>query len=186
MTIELVERSRAGDKRAFEALIGMYWRRAEAVAAAVVNGDQHAIDDVVQESFIRAYDKLESLSDDARFGPWLLRIVRNQAVTWLRRHAKVSHYQLDQVDASQQEQSEVDEADADPWVVALPQALAALRPADREMLTLKYQAGLDYQQISESLGISLAAVEKRLYRARRRLEQQLSQIALSRCRLKIS
>ena len=64
----LVLRTLAGDRSAFEALVGSYLARAEAVAAAVVNGDRSAVDDVVQEAFVLAYRKLDKLSDPERFG----------------------------------------------------------------------------------------------------------------------
>ena len=174
MTVDLVERSVAGDQQAFEALIGMYWRRAEAVAAAVVNGDQAAVDDVVQEAFVKAYEKLATLHETHRFAPWLMRIVRNEAVTWLRKHAKVKSQHIDESVAGQTDDQDME---TDPWVGLLPQALENMRKADREIIYLKYQAQLDYQQLSESLGISLPAVEKRLYRARRRLEKILAELS---------
>ena len=58
------------------------------VGDRVVVRDASAVDDVVQESFIRAYDRLGSLSEPAHFPTWLGTIVRNEGVTWLRRHAR--------------------------------------------------------------------------------------------------
>lgn len=162
----LVARTLAGDRSAFEALVATHLRRAQALARVVVR-DAAAIDDVVQESFIRAYDRLGSLSEPAHFPTWLGTIVRNEAVTWLRRHAR--HGQsLESLQVTAPEPLEVD-----PRLQRLTDAMAQLSPAYREIIALKYEADLDYAQIAETLGLSVANVEKRLYRARQALLEKM-------------
>ncbi len=156
-----VTRALAGDRAAFEALVTGHLRRAQALARAVVH-DEAAVDDVVQEAFLRAYRKLGSLSEPAHFPSWLGTIVRNEAITWLRRHARPTVAQVSEPAAPEP-------ALPDPRLAALAAGLARLTPAQREIIALKYEAGLDYLQIAETLGLSVANVEKRLYRARQTL-----------------
>jgi RNA polymerase sigma-70 factor (ECF subfamily) len=130
-----------------------------------VLGDDPAVDDVVQEAFMRAYDHLGQLGEPATFPSWLSTIARTEAVTWLRRNARVRAVDLEHA----AEQPHVDAIPEDPQLERLRGALARLSPSYREILALKYEAGLDYTRIGESLGLSVTNVEKRLYRARQAL-----------------
>jgi RNA polymerase sigma-70 factor, ECF subfamily len=162
--IPFVARTLAGDRSAFEALMTMYMSRARVVARSVL-GDDVAVDDVVQEAFIRAYERLGQLTEPANFPAWLSTIVRNEAVSWLRRHARVRNVNTDIL-------KEVPQSEApqeNPQTDMLQSALRRLNPQYREILLLKYEAGLDYEKIAETLGINLSNVEKRLYRARQAL-----------------
>lgn len=161
---ELVRRALGGDRSAFEALVSVHLQRARAVARGVL-GDDQAVDDAVQESFMRAYNHLGQLGDPATFPAWLCTIVRNEAVTWLRRNARVRSVDDEQL-------KEIPQAEAEgenPLLERLRTSLKRIPPQYREILSLKYEAGLDYDRIAESLGISVANVEKRLYRARQAL-----------------
>lgn len=161
---ELVRRTMAGERAAFEALVAAHLARTRAIARAVV-GDQAAVDDVVQEGFLRAYDRLGQLTEPATFPSWLGTIVRNEAITWLRRNVRNRALSLDQVDPGTDDHERPD----NPQLERLRQALPRLSPAYREILALKYDAGCDYDRIADTLGISVQNVEKRLYRARQAL-----------------
>src|SRR5690349_16980615 len=81
---ELVERARRKDASAFAVLIRLYERVALSVAFGVL-GDSTAAGDVVQDAFVRAWDRLPDLREPERFGTWLCGIVRNLAVDAVRR-----------------------------------------------------------------------------------------------------
>jgi RNA polymerase sigma-70 factor (ECF subfamily) len=169
---ELVRRTMSGDRAAFEALVASHLARAHAVARSVLHDDP-AVDDVVQEAFIRAYDHLGQLGDPATFPSWLGAIVRNQAISWIRRSARTRAVSLDHADSAPHP-----EPDGDPANLRLEKLRASLErlPASyREVLRLKYDAALNYDQIAETLGISVANVEKRLYRARQQLMAMMAQ-----------
>ena len=163
---DLVARTLRGERAAFEVLVASHLRRAQALARAVVR-EPHAVDDVVQEAFLRAYRQLDALSVPSHFPSWLGAIVRNEAVTWLRRNAR-GHLDLtDQAPAAPEPMA------PDPRLEALRTALSALPAPYREILALKYDAGLDYPAIAETLGITVANVEKKLYRARQALLERM-------------
>ena len=163
---DLVERTLRGERAAFEVLVASHLRRAQALARAVVR-EPHAVDDVVQEAFLRAYRQLGTLTVPAHFPSWLGAIVRNEAVTWLRRNAR-GH-----LDLTGQTLVATETVAPDPRLEALSAALSQLPPAYREILALKYDAGLDYHAIAETLAISVANVEKKLYRARQALLERM-------------
>src|SRR3954471_18368803 len=94
---QLVARTLAGDSTAFEALVVGHLGRAQAVARAVL-GNHSAIDDVVQEAFLRSYDRLGQLTEPATFPSWLATIVRHEAVNYLRRSARVRSVELTEAD----------------------------------------------------------------------------------------
>ncbi len=168
---ELVRRTLAGDRTAFEALLAIHLSRARAVARSVL-GDDPAVDDVLQEGFLRAYNHLGQLGDPTTFPAWLCVIVRNESVTWLRRHARTRSIGLEQAQELVQR-----EADGEnPRLPVLRLALAGLSPAYREIIMLKYEADLSYEQIAESLDTTVANVEKRLYRARQQLLQSMASL----------
>ena len=159
---QLVERVRAGDRSAFEALVAMYLPRACAVARAVLH-DVAATDDVVQESFIKAYERLGQLADPSDFPAWLTVIVRNQAISHLRQAMRHPTVPLDAV--PEPVDAVASSPDNEP-LERLRQVLPRLKPEYREVLRLRYEAGLDHPALAATLGISLANLEKRLYRAR--------------------
>ncbi len=169
----LVNRTLAGDRTAFEALVAGHLRRAQALARVVVR-DAAAVDDVMQEAFIRAYDRLGTLGEPAHFPAWLGTIVRNEAVTWLRRNARRAH-SLDGAQTRSLEPLAPEPLEPDPRLASLAAARASLSPAYRDIIALKYEADLDYLQIAETLGLSVANVEKRLYRARQALIKSMTE-----------
>lgn len=170
----LIERILDGDDEAFDALVGRHLDRGRAIAGSIVP-DGSAVDDIVQEAFIRAHRALGSLSDPIAFPAWFGRIVHNEAITWLRRNRR--RHQV----AIEDEGRLVAPEDSGPDLAAeerghrLRQALDKLRPAYRQILALKYEARLSYEEIADTLGLSLANVEKKLYRARQRLQQLMDQ-----------
>ena len=158
---QLVERARAGDRPAFEALIAGHLPRIRAIALTVVHQPAMA-DDVVQEAFLKAWTRLGHLADPVTFPAWIARIARNEALMMLRRSQ--THH-LVPLEAAADAQPPADE-EQDPRLAALRAVLTTLKPEYREILALRYDAGLDYAAMAATLGISIANVEKRLYRAR--------------------
>lgn len=168
---ELVGRVLGGDRSAFESLVVAHTPRARAVVANVLGRDPGLIDDVVQEAFLHAYRSLGQLGEPAAFPAWLCTIARNEAVTWLRRNARVRSVAVEQAEQPhvQHEREAADDSD----LIAMRSALGSLSASYREILALKYEAGLSYDQIAASLGLSVANVEKRLYRARQALLERM-------------
>ncbi len=171
---QLVKRVLDGDKAAFEALVARHIARAQAVARGVLGNDP-AVDDVVQESFIRAYNRLGQLAQPAQFPSWLATISRNEAISWLRKNKKAKQVDVDYVTLEAPEEEEDDVIDQEKMMQArrLRSSIDRLKASYREIINLKYDAGLSYEEMADSLNTTVANVEKRLYRARKALQKEM-------------
>lgn len=171
---QLVARVLAGERAAYEALVTRHISRAQAVARGVLGNDP-AVDDVVQEAFLRAYNKLGQLAQPQQFPSWLSTIARNEAISWLRKNRKARQVDVDNVvlEAPSQEQDPVEEHERMVQARRLYASIERLKPSYREIINLKYDAGLSYEDMADSLNTSVANIEKRLYRARKALQKEM-------------
>ncbi len=144
----------------FERLVVEWAPRATALARAIV-GDADA-EDVAQESFIRAWKSLGSLGEAGRFDAWLMAIVRNLAKNRRRDREVERRLPLPPTAAPPVEFDRVRAA-----VDALPEE-------QREVVRLRYEADLSYEEIAAALGVDVNLVRSRIHEAKRALEQRLS------------
>ena len=180
-TAELVVRSRRKDAEAFAQLISRYERVALSVAFAVL-GNSDASGDVVQESFLRAWQRIDELKDPRAFGTWLCGIARNLAIDAKRRskHVKLSF------DACSAEPGvfaddrvagdPLDELSRREQHARVADALAELDELTRSAVILRYYDDLSSKEIAELLQMSPAAVDMRLSRARQQLKTILNPV----------
>lgn len=172
----IVRQAAGGDRSAFARLIDLHERTALGVAYAVV-GCAATAADVTQDAFLKAWQRLGELDDPARFAAWLGRIVRNLAVDALRRRPRgeisADAERLAEVpdDAAADAQHERLERDERRRQVSM--ALAELDEVSRMVVTLRYFQNLSSRQIAEVVGLSPAAVDMRLSRARSQLRAVL-------------
>ncbi len=169
---DLVLRTMAGERPAFEALVSRHLRRARAVAGAVLDGNE-AIDDVVQEAFLLAYDHLGQLTDPAGFPAWLTTIVRNQALAWRRKRRRERSIPLASIAEPGLRSTDDPGTAAEPDLDRLRRAMEQLTPEQRTLLALRYEAGLNLADIGETLGISGENAGKRLQRTQAQLARML-------------
>ncbi|MBT2500596.1 RNA polymerase sigma factor [Agromyces sp. ISL-38] len=160
----LVARAIDGDSLAFETLIRRYAPIMRAYAARIVGSPAEA-DDVVQDSFFLAWQRLPDIRDGAAVRAWLMRIVSRQAFTHLRRRradVPLPLATLSSTDSRQPEQVAVRNAQFS----ALSAALDRLPDDQRQCWLLREVAELSYREIAEELAISPASVRGKLARAR--------------------
>jgi RNA polymerase sigma factor (sigma-70 family) len=172
---KLVSRAQSrGDSAAFAAVIRRCERMALAVAYAHL-GDASRAADAVQEALLKAWQKLGGLEDPARFGAWLCHIVRNVSVD-LRRQFKPTEY-IGSTDERAVIGSQVcDEVDSGERRECVAAALSTLDDVSRSVVVLRYYEDLSSREIGELLGLSAAAVDMRLTRARQQLRPLLSEM----------
>jgi RNA polymerase sigma-70 factor, ECF subfamily len=178
-------RARAGERQGFRELIELSSPRIYRLALRVV-GDPDEADDVVQETYIRAWARIEELRDPAAVTGWLSRIARNAArdrLRWWKRRRRESFdeagaplaHVVAQAGAAPQQP---DDALASAQVgAAVARAVAALPDKHRVVLLLREADGMSYEEIADALGIAVGTVESRLHRARAALARRLQRLA---------
>jgi RNA polymerase sigma-70 factor (ECF subfamily) len=174
----LVQRAVAGNQRAFELLVLKYQRRVARLVARMVR-DSDLVDDVVQETFIRAYRALHQFRGEAQFYTWLYRIAVNtakKALVDLRRNPVMNESALRGRDDDDETSSVSNELSSDetPETVlaakeigeAVNSAMEALPEDLRQAVTLREIEGLSYDEIAEVMNCPIGTVRSRIFRAR--------------------
>jgi RNA polymerase sigma-70 factor (ECF subfamily) len=152
--------------------------------AAWLAGNRADADDIVQEAMLRAYKYLEQFSG-AAFRPWLLAIVRNTAMTWLKRNRSpklvlVPDFATEEsntgMNAAQPETPEDRMLQRD-LASRLNQAVAALPDEFREVIVLRELQELSYKEIAAVINVPIGTVMSRLSRARKLLMDALPEVS---------
>jgi RNA polymerase sigma-70 factor (ECF subfamily) len=181
----LVERAVAGDQRAFELLVIKYQRRIERLIGRMVR-DSNLVEDIAQETFIRAYRALHQFRGDAQFYTWLYRIAVNTAKRFL---LKLKHdpavfqsamQSSDEDDETFQRRNEPSTDETPESVLAAKEigqavnaALEALPDDLKQALTLREIDGLSYEEIADVMNCPLGTVRSRIFRAREAVSSKI-------------
>jgi RNA polymerase sigma-70 factor (ECF subfamily) len=164
-------------------LLGRHERWLRTVIFARLGGHE-GVDEVLQEVSLAAVRQQAPLADQSKAAPWLYRLAVLQALLFRRRHGRRRKL-LDRY-VQRWRPTEFDSGTPDPlaWLLAderrqmVRQAVERLLPRDAEILLLKYTEDCNYHELAARLGISHAAVETRLHRARARLRKELASLEL--------
>ena len=180
---ELVRLAQAGDAKAFQALVVKYQRRiARHVARYVRNSGD--VEDVVQETFIRAYRGLASFRGDSAFYSWLYRIATNTALSHLKRQSndvllgddapdeRAEAFEPGVSDRDNPERALIAKQVAD----VVQRALGKLQPELAEALMLYEVEGKQYAEIAGMLDIPIGTVRTRIFRAREFIAKRLEPV----------
>src|SRR5918911_2747217 len=169
---ELVERTKGGDVRSYEELVRRYERLVGHVIYPYAGRDA-AVEDLVQETFLRAYDRISTFNPEYRFKTWLLAIANNLGIDTLRRRREVIEFNPEMhAPLTRGPETVAVEAErarsVQDSVLALPETYSV-------PLVLRYAEGLTYAEIAEILGITVSALKSRLFRARNMLAEELEE-----------
>jgi RNA polymerase sigma-70 factor (ECF subfamily) len=181
---DLVSASKAGNIAAFDELVTRYHRKLLRIAQHIIHNFDDA-QDVVQETFLKAFQNLEAFRGDSKFSTWLFRIVVNQSLMGLRKeHTKQRYAAEFPINAEEEGKLPIDFSDWRPNPEELYEtselrqlligALQALRPALRVVFVLHDVEGHSLRETAVALGLSLPAVKTRSLRARLQLRERLS------------
>ena len=178
----LVDAVRDGDTRAFERLYREHVAEVARVAARYQR-DRALVADVVQETFLRAFEQLDSLHSPQRFRSWLLTIARNVAVDQGRRRARRAEVLGDQdEEAESQDPGPAELAELAELASAVHGCVAGLSPRDAAAITLVTRFGLSPSETAIALGVTPATARVILHRARKRLQAVLTAEVVARSR----
>jgi RNA polymerase sigma-70 factor (ECF subfamily) len=174
--VTLVERARTGDEAALLTLVERYAPRVLRFGRKLCGDDQDA-QDVVQQTLLTAVSKIREFRGESQFSTWLFSIARSHCIKHRTRGgAMLAPQPLDErsaaiaapVDSSPDEQLGKQQLQG-----ALDSAIAALEPAQREVLVLRDVEGLSAAEVAQALDLSVDAVKSRLHRARKNLRERL-------------
>jgi len=174
----VLARARQGDSEAFRELVEQHSRSVFRLAFRMTRNEQDA-EDVVLESFLRAYRQLGRFESRANFGTWLYRIVANCSVDLMRskqaRHDQVRGESLDAAAELPASDSPGPERLARSAEVErrVREALGALSPLERAAFTLRHYEGRSIDEISKTLGLGTSAAKHSVFRAVKKLRVAL-------------
>lgn len=172
-----VERLRAGDAEALREVVHAFGDRLTAVVSGVLR-DRDAVEDVVQETFTKAFYRIHSFKGGSSLYTWLYRVAVNAAKDYIKSRKRRPASSFDELPGRATlpapERPMVEGLERREQRLIVRAAIDRLPEGFRTVLALREIEGMAYNEIAEVLGLSLGTVESRLFRARRRLRTLLA------------
>ena len=187
----LVQRTVAGDQKAYELLVIKYQRRIQRLIGRMVR-DVDLVEDIAQETFIRAYRALAQFRGDAQFYTWLYRIAVNtakKALMELKRNPTVSEnsFKSGDEDETSPLENELTSVETPEALLATKEiagmvnaAMEALPEELRQAIALREIEGLSYEEISEVMNCPIGTVRSRIFRAREAISARVKPLLETR------
>lgn len=177
MDSQLVSEVLTGSKQSFEKLLEKYDRKIYGYVLKIL-GDSYAAEDIAQETFIKAYQNLDSFKRGGCFAAWLFAIARNNALNYMKKNKRVGLLK-------ESEDISLSAAEEVPWgnpervfeekelYMDISKAIDSLPEKYRELIYLKYVENLSSSEIGKRLGMPPSRVDSRLYMARQKLLKRI-------------
>lgn len=182
---ELVQQVQQGDKRAFDLLVIKYQRRIMRLLTRMIS-DPAEVEDVAQETFIKAYRALPQFRGDSNFYTWLYRIAINSARNWQAAKARrplVAHeYENEEGETFSSIDTLTDINTPESMMVSrqvadtVNAAISQLAPELRTAIVLREIEGLSYEEIAQTMDCPIGTVRSRIFRARESIAEQLRNV----------
>jgi len=179
---KLVEKAQKGDKRAFGILVEKYHKKLTRLLARMVR-DQSEIEDIVQDSFIKAYRAINNFRGDSAFYTWLYRIgintAKNHLVSLGRRPKAMNDVEIEDVENFEdgQELRNVETPENSMMtkeiVATVNDTIESLPDELKEAISLREMDGLSYEEIAELMQCPIGTVRSRIFRAREAIADKL-------------
>ncbi len=179
---DLIQQTLEGDQQAFAALVEKYQKQIHALAWQKI-GDFHIAQEITQDAFFTAFQKLSTLTDHNRFAGWLYVITNRKCIAWHRKKAPqpqsleaTDPVELEEVYYSEYMTQQREEAANQKRRAIVQKLLSKLQESERTVVNLYYIAGMTCEDIGKFLGVSPNTVRSRLHRARNRLKKEEAMI----------
>lgn len=169
---DYIESCKAGDHKAFNQLYKLYAKAMYNVALRIIKDEDDA-QDILQEAFVKAYQKINQFEYQATFGAWLKRIVINQALDVLRKRK-------DFIINSEEQYEETEDLDTKDWdlidmtVDRVKVAMDSLPSGFRAVCSMFLFEGYEHKEIAAVLGISESTSKSQYHRAKRKIKELMS------------
>lgn len=173
---KLIKRCRRGDPKAQMELYTLYYKAMYNTSLRIVNDTMEA-EDVMQEAFLAAFEKLATYRNEVSFGYWLKRIVINKSLDAIKKQ-KIQWASLDDPKSPQPQENQQDtEQVPEPGytVEQVKQAIQQLKPGYRVVISLYLLEGYDHEEIGDILNISASSSRSQYTRAKKKLLELLTQ-----------
>jgi RNA polymerase sigma-70 factor (ECF subfamily) len=180
--LDLANQARRGDHAAFSELVNRYGKKVFRLARHITQNDQDA-EDVLQDTFLKAYSRLDQFQGNSKFYTWLMRIGVNEALMRLRRRKGSHTVSLDDDletgdgsiprDIASQESDPEENYGREELREVLERAIDSLSEGYRAVFLLRDVEGFSTEETAQMLGLSVSAVKSRLLRARLQLRGKL-------------
>ena len=176
--VTVVSRARTGDPDAFRLLVERHSQPIFRVAYRMT-GNEHDADDVVQETFLRAYRQLDRFEERANFGTWLHRIAINCALDLLGARGRMDRYYGGDPEDAEMNGMIRSEPEQDRLLISaelreqVAAAMERLSGNERTAFVLRHFEGMPVEEIGKTLGIQVNAAKHTIFRAVRKLRQSL-------------
>jgi RNA polymerase sigma-70 factor (ECF subfamily) len=176
--VAVVSRARTGDADAFRELVERHSRTMFRVAYRMT-GNEHDADDVVQETFLRAYRQLEHFEERANFGTWLHRIAVNCSLDLLRARGRADRRYGGDPESAELAGAARTDAQQDRLLLSaelqqhVTAAMETLSGNERTAFILRHFEGMPVEEIGRTLGIQVNAAKHTIFRAVRKLREAL-------------
>ncbi|MYI94986.1 sigma-70 family RNA polymerase sigma factor, partial [Candidatus Poribacteria bacterium] len=176
--VDLIRRIREGDDSAFTHLVEEYQKQVHALAWKII-GDFHIAEEIAQDTFLKVYQKLDTLKNPQQFAGWLYVITSRLCYRWIRKNRKQAEL-LDDAEIGMLEETAYSKYVADENTKVRIEAqrkvvhklLSKLQESERTVMVLHYFSEMTCEEISRFLGVSTSAIKSRLSRARQRLKKE--------------
>lgn len=164
---DLIDDCRKGDQKAQFRIYKLYYKAMYNISLSIVNNSMEA-EDIMQESFLAAFEGIGEYSGTVSFGAWLKSIVRNRSINSLRRNSKMMLENIEDVIETEtvlaEVQTQIEEPDM--TMIRVFEIIRRLPAKARNIFSLYFLEGYDYEEISEILSISSSTSRSQLSRAR--------------------
>ncbi|MYG00272.1 sigma-70 family RNA polymerase sigma factor [Candidatus Poribacteria bacterium] len=176
--VQLIHKVLDGDDSAFAELVEKYQKQVHALVWRKI-GDFHIAEEITQDTFLKAYQKLGTLKQPQRFASWLYVIAANRCNTWLRKKylrkqllKNKETSQSDNLTYSEHLLEENKRITAETQRDVVKKLLEKLEESERTVMTLHYFGEMSCPEIGEFLGVSSNTIKSRLHRAKQRLQKE--------------
>ena len=166
---DLIDGCRKGDQKAQFQIYKLYYKAMYNISLRIVNDTMEA-EDIMQESFLAAFEEIGKYSGTVSFGAWLKSIVRNRSINSLRKNSKMIFENIEDIGENETVLAEVQNHNVEPdlTMIRVIDIIRHLPAKARNIFSLYFLEGYDYEEISEILSISSSTSRSQLSRARLR------------------
>jgi RNA polymerase sigma-70 factor (ECF subfamily) len=169
---DAIEAAKRGDREAYEQLVRRYMKRALSISWGIVR-NAHDAEDLTQEAFVRAFEKIGSFRSTERFGPWLFRIVTNLSLDLLR---SAKRHPTEEVPATLRSADRTDGIPSETMAARIDAAIESLPEMQRLVARLFLVEELSHGEIAAITGLSDGTIRSHLSHARRKLQRELEDL----------